>query len=110
MKVAVILGEFGVSIRVKPSTATTQVAKPEGNELEIQGDTLRELLIRLADRSDIRGIVGWFIVSQTNEVSTACHISINGNNYRFLPRGISTKLKEGDEVDIIIPTELYGGG
>ena len=103
MKVAVRTAELEISIKVKPSTGTSEVAEPEENELEIKGDTLKEVLTELSDRYDYQ-----LIDSQTEELNPVYAVLVNGKYYQFLPKGISTKLKEGDEIDIILI--LFGGG
>jgi len=103
MKVAVRTANLEISIKVKSPTDTSAVAEPGESELEIKGITLREVLTELSDRCDYQ-----IVDSQTKELNPAYAVLVNGKHYQFLPRGISTKLKEGDEVDIILT--IFGGG
>ena len=111
MKVAVTIGNLEITIKVEPSTKTNKVAEPKDNELEIQGDTLRDVLTELVDgyqdKHNLRDILGPFINPQS-KAEPAYAILVNGRHYQFLPEGIDTKLKEGDEVFII--SIMFGGG
>ncbi len=102
MKVSAITANLEISIRVEPST-TSQVAKSEENKLEIRGKTLKKLLIELSDKYNYE-----LIDSQSKKLNPFYTVLVNGKYYEFLPRGISTTLKEGDEVDIF--PIMFGGG
>ena len=104
MKVAVRIAN-PLSIRVEPFLSTSEVIEPGETELEVQGDTLWDLLIKLNDRYDY--IMARFIDPQTKTVVNY-DVFVNERYYESLPGGISTKLKGGDKVEITIP--VLGGG
>jgi len=103
MRVVVGTTENEINVKVKAATSASEVTKSADNELEIKGATLRELLTELSDRCGYQ-----LVDSQTKQPNPAYAALVNGKYYQLLPRGISTKLKEGDEINIVLT--VFGGG
>jgi hypothetical protein len=76
----------------------------EAIELEGSAD-LRSLLVELSKRS-LREVK--FIDSQSNEVDDSFLVAINGQEYQFLPERLETRLKDGDEVGVLVM--MFAGG
>lgn len=69
------------------------------------GCTLRELMQELSRRN-------WrkmrFIDTQTNDIEDFFVVSVNRKDYRSLPQGIETVLKDGDEVQVDVVSFIGG--
>lgn len=69
-------------------------------ELEIEGETLRELLATISARYRQVNIDFQPLCPITNDVGFDYDIFVNGKNYITLPQGINTKLQDGDDVQV----------
>jgi molybdopterin converting factor small subunit len=69
-------------------------------ELEIEGETLRELLAIISERYSQVNIDFQPLCPITNDVGFDYDIFVNGKNYITLPQGLNTKLKDGDDVRV----------
>ncbi len=65
-------------------------------DLETQSATLAALLDEISNNSGLMPIY------------PDCEVLVNGQSYQILPAGLDTKLKDGDEVRIIM--FMLGGG
>lgn len=71
-------------------------------ELEVEGETLRALLAKLAEVYRQAGVDFEPINPRTNDMDEDYDVLINGKNYVTLSHAINTKLKDGDEVKVKI--------
>lgn len=71
-------------------------------ELEVEGETLRALLAKLAEVYRQAGVDFEPINPRTNDMDEDYDVLINGKNYVTLSHTINTKLKDGDEVKVKI--------
>ena len=77
-------------------------AKEDGfTEIDVNGDTLRSLLVEISSRLNRNGIDQGPMCHITNDVKQAFEILINDKNYVLTPDGIETKLQRNDEVTIV---------
>ncbi len=80
---------------------------PGAGEMELpdSGYTLRDLMQELSLRN-------WrkmrFIDPQTNDIDDFFMVAVNGQDYRTLPNGIETQLKDGDEIQVDVMTFVGG--
>ncbi len=65
-------------------------------DLDTQSTTLAELLDEI---SESHGLI---------QVYPDCEVLVNGQSYQVLANGLDTKLKDGDEVEIVM--FMLGGG
>lgn len=117
MRVAIIPGLIELKIKVNPSKEVTREglpyivmpwmfapwpdAKSKGViEIEVKEETLRGLLAELSDQYKRANVDFEPINSKMNDVDFDYDISINGKNYFTMPRGLDTKLRGDDEVEI----------
>jgi molybdopterin converting factor small subunit len=69
-------------------------------EMEIDGDTLRALLVELTARYKEANIEFQPINSTTNDLDFDYDVLVNGKNYVALADGLDAKLKEDDDVKV----------
>jgi len=67
-------------------------------EAEVSGETLRGLLVELADRYRRAGVDIEPVESGKDEVNEEYYIYVNGQEYNTLAEGLDTYLAAGDEV------------
>lgn len=73
----------------------------KGNiKLDIQGDTLRDLLVELTNQYKRVNTDFEPIDASTNDVDFDYDVLVNGKNYVSLPYNIDAHLKQGDEVRV----------
>ena len=83
--------------------ANFRIAGIDNDHAEIEGrPTLGSLLIDLAKGSDFP-----FLLSD-GKIEPEVEIRLNGLEYPFLPKGLDTRVKEGDLVEVMILA--LGGG
>jgi MoaD family protein len=75
-------------------------------EIEMKNASLRDVLKVLSDRFG-EGFSGLIFDPKTNKVKNHISILVNGRHYMFLPKGLATELKEGDEVALF--PQIAGG-
>ena len=73
-------------------------------EIEIAGDSLRELLAEISNRYHRAGVDLGPICPITNDVKNTYDVYVNEINYVLTSRGLDTKLQKNDEVKIIEDT------
>lgn len=117
MRAVIIPGLVEMRIKVNPSTEVTRQglpyivmpwmfapwpeAKEKGViEIEIKGETLRELLVELSDWYKKANVDFEPINPKTREVDFDYDITINGKNYIGLSKGLDTKLRGKKEIVI----------
>jgi molybdopterin converting factor small subunit len=69
-------------------------------EMEIDGDTLRALLVELSARYKEANVEFQPINSTTNDLDFDFDVLVNGKNYVALVGGLDAKLKEDDTVTV----------
>ena len=72
--------------------------------LDIEGDTLRNLLAEIGSIYVNSNVDYEPICPNTHELKQDFDIFINGKNYILLPDGLDLKLNEGDEIEITSDT------
>jgi len=117
MKIAIMPGFSELIIKVNPGGEVTRdgllsivmpwlyAPWPEAQEtglaeMNVEGDTLRDLLAELGVQYKKAGVDFEPIDSKTNDVDFDYEVFINGKDYVDLPRGIDGKLKADDEVKV----------
>ena len=117
MKAAIIPGLTELRIRIAPSRKVTREGLPyilmpwmlapwpdlkdKGvAEIEVMGQTLRDLLSELSDRYKKANVDFEPINPKTGDVDFDYDVSVGGKNYIGLSRGLDTKLRKGSEVVI----------
>ncbi len=117
MRAVIIPGLVEMRIKVNPSTEVTRQglpyivmpwmfapwpeAKEKGViEIEIKGETLRELLVELSDWYKKANVDFEPINPKTREVDFDYDITVNGKNYIGLSKGLDTKLRGKKEIVI----------
>lgn len=116
MKVVIIPGFGGLRVKVNANEVVTQETNgsvepglyapwPEAREngvveLKVEGETLRELLTTLSDLYTKANVDFQPICPITNDVGFDYDVFVNGKNYVSLPRGLNTKLNDGDDVKV----------
>ena len=115
MRVVIIPGLVELRIKVNPPKAVTREglpyivmpwmfgpwpeAKSKGViEIEIEGETLRALLVELSARYKQANVDFEPVNPKTNDVDFDYDVSVNGKNYVGLPQGLDTELRGGNEV------------
>lgn len=86
----------------------TNVGLPEvGSEMEMDGGTLRDLLLQVFTRL---GMAQKFVDRKTGEMNFEglFEVRLNNVSYHSLEEGLDRPLKDGDEVQINLL--LFGGG
>ena len=75
-------------------------------EMDMENATIRGVLDDLSDRlgKDFRNLI---FDPRTKELSNHIRVLVNGRHYNYLPRGLDTELKGGDEVALFPP--IAGG-
>ncbi|MFC2051016.1 hypothetical protein ACFLTN_07575 [Chloroflexota bacterium] len=73
-------------------------------EIDVDGDTLRALLIEVGDRYKKVNIDLEPICPITNDLKLDYDVFVNGKNFILLAQGLDTSLKNGDEVKILADT------
>jgi len=71
-------------------------------EMEVEGETLRELLTTISDRYKEADVDVELINPRTDDLDFDYDVLINGKDYVTSPHGLDTKLKAGDEVKVKI--------
>jgi molybdopterin converting factor small subunit len=119
MKAAIMPGFSELIIKVNPLAEVTREGLltiimpwlyapwPEAREkgvieMEVQGETLRELLTTISDRYKEADVDVELINPRTNDLDFDYDVLINGKDYVTLPHGLDTKLKDADEVKVKI--------
>jgi molybdopterin converting factor small subunit len=69
-------------------------------ETEIDGDTLRALLVELSARYKAANVDFQPINPTTNDLDFDYDALVNGKNYVTLLHGLNTRLRDGDEVKV----------
>lgn len=116
MKVAIIPGFAGLRIKVNPNEEVTQETRgsvepglyapwPEAREngfveLDVEGDTLRELLTKISERYSQANVDFQPICPITHDVGFDYDVFVNGKNYVTLAHGLNTRLRDGDDVKV----------
>ena len=117
MRVAIIPGLVELRIKVNPKGKVIRKglpyivmpwmfgpwpeAKSKGViEIEVEGETLRALLIELSDHYKQANVDFEPVNPRTNDVDFDYDVFVNGKNYVALLKGLATKLRGGDEVII----------
>lgn len=117
MRAVIIPGLVEMRIKVNPSTEVTRQglpyivmpwmfapwpeAKEKGViEIEIKGETLRELLVELSDWYKKAHVDFEPINPKTRDVDFDYDITVNGKNYIGLSKGLDTKLRGKKEIVI----------
>lgn len=85
-------------LTLKGLVGKRQVSLPEGENLRAALDALREELGEGFEKEILDG---------TGALSGRIMVLLNGIHYRHLPEGLSTLLKDGDQIAIFPP--LIGG-
>ncbi len=115
MRVVIIPGLVELRIKVNPPKAVTREGLPyivmpwmfgpwpeaKSNgviEIEIEGETLRALLVELSARYKQANVDFEPVNPKTNDVDFDYDVSVNGKNYVGLPQGLDTELRSGNEV------------
>jgi len=117
MRVAIIPGLIELRIKINPKGEVTRKGLPyivmpwmfapwpESKskgiiEIEIKGETLRDLLGELSDLYKKAGVDFEPINAKTNDVDFDYEILMSGKRYVALSQGLDTKLRKGSEVVI----------
>jgi hypothetical protein len=117
MKVVIIPGLVELIIKVNPTKIVTREGLPyivmpwmfgpwpetksKGViEIEVEGETLRALLIELSDHYKQANVDFEPVNPKTNDVDFDYDVSVNDKNYVGLSKGLDTKLRSGNEVVI----------
>jgi molybdopterin converting factor small subunit len=117
MRVVIIPGLVELRIKVNPTRKVTREglpyilmpwmfapwpeAKSRGViEIEIQGETLRDLLDELSDFYKKANVDFEPINLKIDDMDFDYDVSVNGKNYIGLSNGLDTKLRKGNEVVI----------
>lgn len=69
-------------------------------EVEVKGDTLRALLIKLQQLYKQVNVDFEPIKPMTNDLDFDYDVFVNGKNYVTLPHGLDAKLRDSDEVKV----------
>lgn len=69
-------------------------------EIEVEGETLRELLTQISDRYKQAKVDFEPINPGTNDLDFDFDVLVNEKNYVALPHGLNTELRDGDEVKL----------
>jgi hypothetical protein len=116
MKVAIIPGptdlkaviDPGDDVNFKPGLLIPGIyddwpeARKDGfTKIEVNGDTLRALLIEISNRLNRNGVDVGPMCFRTNDVKQSFEILVNDKNYVLTSGGIDAKLQRGDEVTIL---------
>jgi hypothetical protein len=119
MKVAIMPGFLELNIVINPNkqvkrkspprTGVSQLyapwpgAKRKGViELEVEGETLRDLLVEIGNRYKKANVDFEPIDQQTNHLDSDYDVWLNQNKYATLADGLDTKLNDNDEVRVRI--------
>ena len=119
MKVAIAPGFSELIITVNPSGEATREgllnihmpwlfapwpdAREKGViEVEVEGETLRSLLITLAEAYKKAGVDLEPINSTTNDMDEEYDLLLNDESYMTIPDGLNAQLKDGDRVKLKI--------
>ena len=119
MKAAIMPGFSELIIKVNPLSEVTREGLlsiimpwlyapwPEARkkgviEMEVEGETLRELLTTISDRYKEADVDVELINPRTDDLDFDYDVLINGKDYVTSPHGLDTKLKAGDEVKVKI--------
>jgi hypothetical protein len=70
-------------------------------EIDINGDTLRALLVEISNRLNRGGVDQGPMCFDTNDVKQSFEILVNEKNYVLISHGLDTRLQCGDEVTIL---------
>jgi molybdopterin converting factor small subunit len=116
MRIAIIPSFAALRIKVNPNGDVRGFASPSCEpglctpwpdarengvtELEIEGETLRELLATISVRYRQVNIDFQPLCPITNDVGLDYDIFVNGKNYITLPQRLNTKLQDGDDVQV----------
>ena len=116
MRIAIIPSFAALRIIVNPNSDARLFASPSFEpglcapwpdarengvtELEIEGETLRELLATISVRYRQVNIDFQPLCPITNDVGLDYDIFVNGKNYFMLPQGLNTTLHDGDDVQV----------
>src|SRR4030042_3038715 len=112
MRVVIIPGLVELRIKVNPPKEVTREglpyivmpwmfgpwpeAKSKGViEIEVEGETLRALLIELSDHYKQANVDFEPVNPKKNDVDFDYDVSVNGRNYVGLSKGLDTKLRSG---------------
>ena len=119
MKAAIMPGFSELIIKVNPLSEVTREGLlsiimpwlyapwPEARkkgviEMEVEGETLRELLTTISGRYKEADVDVELINPRTDDLDFDYDVLINGKDYVTSPHGLDTKLKAGDEVKVKI--------
>ena len=119
MRVAIILCLTELVIKVNPAGELTREGSsniimpwmyapwPEAKEkgiieIELEGETLRDLLAGLSDRYRLAKVDFEPVNLRTKELEFDYDVVLNGQNYADLPHGLETNMTKGDELRIRI--------
>jgi molybdopterin converting factor small subunit len=73
-------------------------------EIDVDGDTLRALLVEVGARYKKVNIDFEPICPITNDLKLDYDVFVNGKNFILLAQGLETRLRNGDEVKILADT------
>jgi len=117
MRIAIIPGLVELRIKVNPKGKATRKGLPyivmpwmfapwpevreKGVvEIEVKGETLRDLLVELSDQYKRANVDFEPINPKTKDVDFDYDVSVKGKSYVGLSKGLDTKLRSGSEVVI----------
>ena len=102
----VVNSDGDVSPEVSTSSLSTLYAPwPEAKEkgfaeINVEGDTLRTLLVEIGTRYKQANVDFEPICPITHDLKLDYDVFVNGKNYVLLSHGLEAKLKDGDEIKI----------
>ena len=73
-------------------------------EIDIEGDTLRALLVEIGARYKLANVDFEPICPVTNDLRWDYNVFVNGQKYTLITHGLKKKLKDGDEIRITSDT------
>jgi molybdopterin converting factor small subunit len=73
-------------------------------EIDVEGDTLRALLVEITNRYKQAGVDFEPICPITHNLKLDFDVFVNGNNFVLLTHGLEAKLTDGDEIKIVEDT------
>lgn len=97
---AVIPGEITGPVMPWMYTPWPDAAGKGVIEIDVAGDTLRELLMALSTQYNQAGVDCNLIDSMTHQLDSDYDVFINGVHLSVLPAGLDYKLHDDDEVKI----------
>lgn len=117
MKIAIMPGFSELIIKVNPNGKVTRdgllsiimpwlyAPWPEARdkgviEIEVEAETIRDLLIRLAELYRQADVDFEPIDPGTDDLDFDYDVLVNGKNYVNLSHGLETELRDGDEVKV----------